>query len=340
MEYADVRTHQVRIVEHPNADRLELAQVADYLSAIGKGTLKDGDVVAYIPEDSVVPDKIITELNLEGKLSGKAKNRVKAVRFRGVLSQGLVYPMPGSEPGLDVAEALGIIRYEPPLPADMQGKVSPVAEARLKYKIENIKMHPGVLQEGEEVTITEKIHGTLTCLGHLEGQPLVSSKGYLAQGLFYTVAESNARNIYLDQWRNLEREVRAIWTNLPGSACYVLGETYGKGVQDMNYGKEEKVFRVFDIYTGKPGQGRFLDQKDLEEATKGLLPTVPLLYQGPYRRDLMLELTQGRSQAGAGHREGVVIGAQPEREDPEIGRVKLKSISERHLLRKGGTEYQ
>ena len=46
----------------------------------------------------------------------------------------------------------------------------------------------------------------------------------------------------------------------PGSpatvrACYVLGEVYGRGVQDLHYGKPNPDFAVFDAYVGEPGTG-------------------------------------------------------------------------------------
>ena len=82
----------LRIEPHPEADRIELAVIGEYRSVVQKGRYHDGDLVAYIPEASIVPDALIEEMGLTGKLSGSKKNRVKAARFRGVLSQGLCYP--------------------------------------------------------------------------------------------------------------------------------------------------------------------------------------------------------------------------------------------------------
>ena len=75
--------------EHPNADALEIAQIEDYMSLVQKGVYHTGDLVVYLPEASVVPQDVIEELGLEGRLAGKTKNRVKAIKLRGVLSQGL-----------------------------------------------------------------------------------------------------------------------------------------------------------------------------------------------------------------------------------------------------------
>ena len=66
-----------------------------------KGVYKTGDLGVYIPEQAVLPEWVISRLGLEGRLAGKAQNRVKAIKLRGVLSQGLIYPV---EARYDVVE--------------------------------------------------------------------------------------------------------------------------------------------------------------------------------------------------------------------------------------------
>jgi len=112
------------------------------------------------------------ELGLEGKLAGSKHNRVKAVRLRGALSQGLVYPVRdgcirGREVGVgdDVTDLLEVVKYEPPIPIAMQGEVRPTFGATPHYDIENIKKYPDEFQDGEPVVVTEKLHGSWCCLG-------------------------------------------------------------------------------------------------------------------------------------------------------------------------------
>ena len=92
MSEFEVKTYPVIIERHPDADLLELARIGDYYSIVLKGQFQTGDTCAYIPEASVIPDNLIAKMGLEGKLAGRAHNRVKAIKLRGVLSQGLVYP--------------------------------------------------------------------------------------------------------------------------------------------------------------------------------------------------------------------------------------------------------
>ena len=108
MSEFEVKTYPVIIERHPDADLLELARIGDYYSIVLKGQFQTGDTCAYIPEASIVPDSLIAKMGLEGKLAGRAHNRVRAIKLRGILSQGLVYPMPDHPQGMDVAEILGI----------------------------------------------------------------------------------------------------------------------------------------------------------------------------------------------------------------------------------------
>ena len=377
---------ELTIEEHPNADALELARVGNYRSVVRKGQYKTGDLGVYIPEQAVLPEWLIQELGLEGRLAGKEKNRVKAIKLRGVLSQGLIYPVlpendlyntrikvleryAGVDVGDDVTEELGITKYEPVIPASMSGLTTSAFGMTLKYDIENFKKYPDTFEEGEEVAITEKIHGTWCCFGyHPDFEThIVTSKGLSARGLVFKINEENESNLYL----------RALDGTAPGPAgtggnvldraheyvnehfsfqdnslpFYILGEVFGKGVQDLHYGMEKPTFRMFDVYIGHPGEGRYLNYYEKRHFADTVnVAFVPVLYVGPYKQDTVDYLTDGDEtvteyerllpQVRKVHlREGVVITPTMEREDDELGRVIVKSVSEAYLLRKGGTEF-
>jgi hypothetical protein len=91
---ATFETKVVRLViePHKDADTLEIALIGGYRAVVPKGQFKTGDLAAYIQEASIVPDEIIEEMGLTGRLAGSKHNRVKALRLRGIFSQGLVYP--------------------------------------------------------------------------------------------------------------------------------------------------------------------------------------------------------------------------------------------------------
>ena len=374
---------RITIEDHPNADALEIARVGDYRSIVQKDTYKTGDLCVYIPEQAVLPSWLIEALGLVGRLAGKDKNRVKAIKLRGILSQGLIAPCVGQQSsfpdactfavqnetdtmgvGVDdnVTEFLSITKYEPIIPASMSGDVESAFGKTLKYDIENIKKHPDVFVPGEMVAITEKIHGTWACFGFhpdLEND-IVTSKGMSARGLIFKLNDPlssvtgrvpNENNLYVREYKQFDMEAAREYVNeyfafqndsLP---FYVLGEIFGRGVQDLHYGQDKPAFRIFDVYVGEPGVGRYLGiNEKIDFASRVGVPLVPVLYVGDYDKAIVDEYTNGKEivsgELNPTHmREGVVVTAARERQDDELGRVILKSVSEDYLLRKGGTEY-
>jgi RNA ligase (TIGR02306 family) len=337
--------------------------VGDYRSIVRRGQFSTGDLVAYIPEQSVLSAVLLDEMGLTGKLAGKDMNRVKAIKLRGVLSQGLCYPArAGWKLGQNVADELGITKYEPPIPGQMSGQVySAGLERTVRYDIENYKAFPEVLRDGEPVVFTEKIHGTWCQIGVLptsladatHGPLVVSSKGMAGKGLaFMPDASDNENNLYLRAARHLgvRTRVEQIMNDLldAGRPVFILGEVFGAGVQDLAYGASAERdaslgFRVFDVYVGVPGQGEYLSDQALDTFCERLLLTrVPVLYRGPFSREVMEQYTNGKESVSgkqAHIREGIVMRPQIERRDEMLGRVQLKSVSEAYLLRKGGTEF-
>lgn len=348
----------IRTIEPiPDADAIELAVVGDYRSVVRKGAFQTGDLVAYIPEAAVLPDELLAEMGLTGKLAGSQGNRVKAVRLRGALSQGICYGVrEGWVEGQDVAEELGITKYIPPIPAHLAGQLTNVGtQNTLKYDIENYKRFPDVFRDGEPVVFTEKVHGTWTCLGVLQEEPveghgcvLVTSKGMSSQGLAFKMNEANQHNLYVRLANYLDIEARVRKAFGTQFSVYVLGETFG--VQDLKYGAstgqdETLGFRVFDVFIGSPHNGQYLGDEELEGACQKLgLERVPVLYRGPFSREVLRQYTDGKETVSGRSlhiREGIVARPCTERRDPDLGRVQLKSVSAAYLLRKGeATEFE
>ena len=236
----EVKIHRVSSVEpHPDADRLDVLRIEnqDYNCVVAKGEYKAGDIVAYIPEFSIVPTSLLQILNLEGRLAGSKKNRVKAVHLRGVLSQGLVYPMPDKQLGEDVADELGIIKYEPPIPRNMAGNVAR-AKKFVEFSIENIKKYPDLFAHGDLVKITEKLHGTWCLMGRSDGDNVVSSLGLNKKGLVLAIDDENKqRNLYVQQFVKHQEIFDEMASKLDGD-FFILGEIFGRGIQDLQYGLE------------------------------------------------------------------------------------------------------
>ena len=391
---------RVKIVAHPNADAIEIAQVGDYQSIVKKGQFNDGDLGVYIPEQAVVPEWLLKEMGMydeakkKGGLAGSLGNRVKAIKLRGVLSQGLMLAMSQdgdgyaivSKPsegeavlnlrvtdrlaeGSDAAEFLCITKYEPTLPSHMRGRiVGADLEATHKYDFDNLKKMPSMFDDGEEVVITEKIHGTLIQIGvvptsqanekYFGGRVVISSKGMGARG--FVLDHTDETNLYAQAAKKhglLEAmlEVFGEAADRQGKPIFIVGEVFGKtlggaGVQDLTYTDEVLDFRAFDICLGNRGQERYFEWDHFVMATEKLgVKHVPMLYRGPYSKSVVLEHTDGpttlvsaapRGKVSPAHiREGVVVKSAVEARNPHFGRKIAKSVSEAYLLRKNATEF-
>lgn len=357
---------RIKIEAHPNADAIEIARVGDYQSIVKKGQFGDGALAVYIPEQAVVPENMLREMGMydevrgKGGLAGSLGNRVKAIKLRGVVSQGLIYPLPTAVAleGEDLSELLGITKYEPKIPSNMMGRVIGADfNVTAKYDFENIKKQPSLFEEGEPVIITEKIHGTLLQIGVVpsnmanekfyKGRVVISSKGMGAKGLI--LDHNDETNIYAQTAMkhgllDIMFDKFADGTDLFERPVFLFGEVYGvtksgAGVQDLKYDGTEIGFRAFDLCNGNRGKEEFAPQQGFVAFCDEVgVPRVPVLYEGEYSKDILLELTDGLTTLGGAHiREGVVVKSALETRHPKYGRKIAKSVSDAYLLRKGET---
>lgn len=96
----------------PNADRIVVAQVDGWECVVQKDEFHVGDLIVYIEVDSVLPQRPEFEFMRDRKF------RVRTIKLRGQVSQGLVLPitiLPDGNyaAGMDVTELLGITKYDP-----------------------------------------------------------------------------------------------------------------------------------------------------------------------------------------------------------------------------------
>ena len=105
----------------PNSDNLELAQVLGWHVVVQKGEFNVGDFCVYCEIDSLLPERP------EFEFLRKVNFRIRTIRLRGAISQGICFPLSIVPMGIDVGggtdvtEVLGITKYEPPIPACLGG---------------------------------------------------------------------------------------------------------------------------------------------------------------------------------------------------------------------------
>ncbi|MGW1359475.1 RNA ligase (ATP) [Streptomyces chartreusis] len=350
-----VTAEVLTVHEHPNADALELAQVGLYRAVVAKGAYRSGEAAVYIPEQAVLPAGLIEELGLTGRLAGSASDRVKAVRLRGELSQGIVCRPKAlgdvdltraAAEGTDFAELLGITKWVPPIPPTMSGDVESAPDLLPWVDIENIQRYPDIFTPGEPVVLTEKLHGSACLLTYVadEERVYVSSKGFGAKSL---ALREESRNLY---WRAIRghgvaEAAARLAERLGARRVGIFGEVFGAGVQDLTYGadgrRETLGYAAFDVSAEIDGRVRWLDAT---EVLDGELPLVPRLFEGPFDIERVLKVASGRETVSGRElhlREGVVIRPAVERYSTVTGgRAIAKAVSPAYLTRKGGTEYE
>lgn len=319
--------------KHPNADSLEIISIKgmgfQVISAIG--AFKPKDLAIYFPLDSVIPDRYVEKFNIGNYYSKK----ISAVKLRGLFSEGLLVPTkdyPVLRKGDDVTRLFDIKKYDYNVKMRAQQSSFEIESYIGIYRFpspERFKRFPNQLIEGEEVVITEKLHGThFTVLVDADGTVHIGSHNN-----FWKNNEKNKKLVYVKTY-NENRYLH----NLPPS-CQVFGEIYG--TQDIKYGllNGQTAVSFFAVRKGS----EILSYEDFSDfRDKYSLPTVPYLYQGSFHKIIFNFFNNTNSSiCDNSIMEGVVVVPVKQRINRETGqRLCLKYISDRYLLRKNGTEYQ
>lgn len=345
------------VKSHPNADRLDIVQVLGWKCIVPKGEFVPDELVIFVPPDHLLSEEFIRQFDV---IHLKGKNgRVGAIKLRGEYSEGLVVPnIDGFKEGDNVAEFYEIKKWEhPTIVRDKKAKVRR-AKHRLygglfpKYtKIENIKNFPDILEPGEFVVITEKIHGTNFRVGNV---PLQGGKPYkLLMKLFGRSHKLliGSRNVIFDSWNTPTYYDENVYTWIAKHyklteiipEDYILyGEIYGatttgKALQKgYRYSKIGPYVRFFDVAHKREYLNHYEAYELLEHWE---LPRVPILFGGKWSTDLVSELSNQMSKIDKYTlMEGMVIRPIRERKHKHLGRVILKALSPAYLVQQGRTE--
>jgi len=126
------------VVPHPNADALELAVIGGWQLCVKLGEYKKGDRAIYCEIDSLLP---LSNVELFGflearrsdnrRVNGENYHRLKTIKLRKELSQGLLVPVPekfkDTPVDTNVTLELGILKYEPKPQRERDGSGGEVA---------------------------------------------------------------------------------------------------------------------------------------------------------------------------------------------------------------------
>lgn len=317
------------------ADKIECAIVDGWTVVVKKGEFNPGDLCVYLEIDSWVPHTVAPFLTKPGhvpkEFNGIQGQRLKTIKLKGQLSQGLVLPysFDGShQENDDVTEVLGIQKWEKPLAACLAGVARgnfPSAIPKTdQERIQNLgrSLEKWITEEDGVWEVTEKLDGS-SCTFYLDKEGVFH---VCSRNLDLVRTEANAFwKMAIDL--NIEEKMRG--AELEGVA--IQGELLGWNIQGNNYGLNEGEYRfyVFDMYETYSNTYSPFDIR-LDIANVFGLDHSPVVHVGRLPENSvqnLLTMAEGPSMINpSAEREGLVFKNQRDTS------VSFKAISNKWLL--------
>jgi RNA ligase (TIGR02306 family) len=333
------------------ADKIEVAVIGGWKVVAQKGLYQVGDLAVYFEIDSWIPTEIAPFLS-KGKepreFEGVKGERLKTIKLRGQLSQGLLMPVHNDKTGTylmiytdetgeysltvaegdDVTEVLGIKKWEKPMNAQLagvcRGNFPSLIPKTDQERCQNLKKEIAAAG-ASHFEITEKLEGSSMTVYQLKGEFGVCSRN---MDLKETKGNSFWATARKDGIQEKMSAVDEYWD------FAIQGELVGPGIQGNIYGLTQTEFYVFDVYDIMAGE--YLDpqaRRDLIERM-GLKHTPVLAYTanlydtlGISDIDGILAFAEGKSQLNKNtEREGIVFKQTG-------GGMTFKAISNKYLLK-------
>lgn len=299
----------------PDADKICAYRVDGWWLVDSIGKYQVDDLVVYLEVDSFVPNELAPFLS-KGKepreYEGIKGERLRTVKLRGQLSQGLllplqtVYELPSTTNcdvlGDDVTEALGILKWERPMNAQLAGMARGNFPALVpktdQERIQNLTRSFAEYQL-DTWSITEKLDGS-SCTFYLD-----------AEGEFHVCS----RNLDLKEdeansfWKVARKfQIEDVMRRNFMKGMAIQGEMIGEGIQGNQY-KVQLDFYVFDMYNTVTAQ--YILPVQLKAACERLgLKHVPIINENATLVEETIESVlaqaEGKSMLNGSNREGLV----------------------------------
>lgn len=333
----------------PNADAIERVRVLGWWVVAKKGEYAVGDRIVYCEIDSLLPERPEFEFLRKscfkaaivqgGTVFQRAGFRIKTIRLRGQVSQGICFSLavlpPGTptDDGTDVTDALGVIKHDPPPPAGMAGRVKGSFPGFLSKTDETrVQVLEGALarHRGKVFRVTEKLDGSSFTAFLRDGVFGVCSRNLLLD-------ETDESHLFIRLAKRLELGVTLVrLRDKYGFDPAIQGEVIGPGIQANKYALREVELRVFNLFD--ISAGRLVDaDRALELCREFRLVPVPQLESITLAHgvDDLIRLAEGVSVLNPKvQREGIVLRPNIEERDEDVGgRLSFKAINPQFLLK-------
>lgn len=345
------RVSQLRPIE--GADLIELAIVDGWQCVVKKGEFSVGDLGVYFEIDSFLPSTDARYAFLESKFikwEGKIGARIRTMKLKGQLSQGLLLPAREFPEILavedsDVTELLGIEKWEKPLPACLggtaRGNFPSFIPKTDQERVQNIRdlfedwghhtFQESTKMDGSSMTVYYVAKDTdvydMNARPDDEGNWPAELSGVCSRNLDLVETQGNQFWITARENQIIEK-LRALGRNLA-----IQGELCGSGIQSNFEKFPDGVhdFFVYDIWD--IDSQSYLSPQDTHTLAEQFgLKHVPVhgyivLKEAAQTIDEILDRAEGKGINGA-KREGIVF------KHVESG-FSFKAISNSYLLKHG-----
>lgn len=321
----------------PNADAIEVVTVLGWKVVAKKGEFKIGDLCFYFEIDSFLPIReefeFLRKSCYKKMADGSEGFRLRTVKLRGQVSQGLALPINtffkesykvGT--GDDATEMLGVTKYEPPMPAELNGIAKGLFPSFIQKtdqeRIQNLWAEYKQKYDDLDFEVTYKLDGTSCTFYHNNGEVGVCSRNLELQ------FNSDSTQGRIEAKYNIFDKLKKFGKNIA-----LQGELIGEGIQgnpEKLLGQHFYIFDVYDIdeqrYFAPLERLKILDDLDLAKQNIFLLGYVGLS-SFPLIDDI-LKYAEGRS-LNSEIREGLVFKSMKQI-DGKI--ISFKAISNQFLL--------
>ena len=254
-----------------NSDNLELAIIKGWQVVVKKDEFKIGEKIIYFEIDALIPRTKITEFLFKDKKEDVQEARLKTIKLRGNLSQGLilslnqigeyykeisgeVFDFNALEIGTDLTEQLKIRKYEPPVPEEAGAKSSSKVWEIPKTDEERYQSNPDLVDalKGKEYYASVKLDGTSTTIIlniNDENEPEVNVCGR------NTCYEENPNNKYwaVAMKYNMKEKILEYY-NKTGKRLAFQGELIGPKIQGNKMGLTENDLYIFNVWIAEGKQ--------------------------------------------------------------------------------------
>ncbi len=300
-----------KVLLHSNAEKLGIYIIEGWQVIDQKDRYKEGDTIIYCEIDSFLPVK--PEFEFLRKTSYRKMGvlegfRLRTIRLRGELSQGLIIPIEVLNNhdhyavGEDVSEHLDIIKYEPPIPEHLSGEVlGPFPGYIPKTDEERVQNLDYEDLKAHTYYVTEKLDGSSCTIFLTDGHFGVCSRNL-------ELKETDGNSYWgVARRMNLEEILKKTGRNLA-----LQGELIGFRIQANIYQVNHTEFRMFKVYD--IDQKKYFTIPEMYQfGAMYNIPVVPLIdseYVLPTDIEAVLKYAEGPSllneKAG---REGIVLFA-------------------------------